>query len=62
MKELYEKKLTTKIVGLLSKENGEYFITVNQKDGDIIRVKVSDLLADMADTTVMLVNEDFETI
>lgn len=62
MKELYEKKLTTKIVGLLSKENDEYFITVNQKDEDIVRVKVSDLLADMTDTTVMLVNEDFETI
>lgn len=62
MKELYEKKLTTKIVGLLSKENDEYFITVNQKDGNEVQFKVSDLLEAMTDTTVMLVNEDFEII
>jgi hypothetical protein len=62
MKEMYEKKVSTKVIGYLSRENGEYIITVNQKDGNERKFNAVELLENMIGTTIILANEDFETI
>lgn len=62
MKEMYEKKVSTKVVGYLSRENGKYIITVSQKDEVDRTFDVVELLESMIETTVILANEDFETI
>lgn len=62
MKEMYEKKVSTKVIGCLSRENGEYIITVSQKDGNERKFNAAELLENMIGTTIILANEDFETI
>lgn len=62
MKEMYEKKVSTKVVGYLSRENGKYIITVSQKDDADRTFDAVKLLESMIGTTIVLANEDFETI
>ena len=62
MKEMYEKKVSTKVVGYLSRENGKYIITVSQKDETDRTFDVVELLESMIGTTIVLANEDFKTI
>lgn len=62
MKEMYEKKVSTKVVGYLSRENGKYIITVSQKDDADRTFDAVELLESMIGTTIVLANEDFETI
>lgn len=62
MKEMYEKKVSTKVVGYLSRENGKYIITVSQKDETDRTFDAVELLESMIGTTIVLANEDFETI
>lgn len=62
MKEMYEKKVSTKVIGYLSRENGEYIITVSQKDDNERKFNAVELLENMIGTTIVLANEDFETI
>ena len=62
MKEMYEKKVSTKVVGYLSRENGRYIITVSQKDDADRTFDAVELLESMIGTTIVLANEDFETI
>ena len=62
MKEMYEKKVSTKVVGYLSRENGKYIITVSQKDEADRTFDAVELLESMIGTTIVLANEDFETI
>lgn len=59
---MYEKKVSTKVVGYLSRENGKYIITVNQKDETDRTFDAVELLESMIGTTIVLANEDFETI
>lgn len=59
---MYEKKVSTKVVGYLSRENGKYIITVSQKDETDRTFDVVELLESMIGTTIVLANEDFETI
>lgn len=59
---MYEKKVSTKVVGYLSRENGRYIITVSQKDDADRTFDAVELLESMIGTTIVLANEDFETI
>lgn len=59
---MYEKKVSTKVVGYLSRENGKYIITVSQKDETDRTFDAVELLESMIGTTIVLANEDFETI
>lgn len=59
---MYEKKVSTKVVGYLSRENGKYIITVSQKDEADRTFDAVELLESMIGTTIVLANEDFETI
>lgn len=59
---MYEKKVSTKVVGYLSRENGKYIITVSQKDEADRTFDAVELLKSMIGTTIVLANEDFETI
>lgn len=55
-KMLYEKKMSTKIVGVLDKDGDDYIISVEDKD-NVQLYRLNDILDGMLGTVVCLSNE-----
>ena len=62
MRDMYEKKTSTKIIGFLCEKDGKRVITVQEKDGGERYFNLDDIVDSMMDTNVSITNEEFDII